>query len=183
MASGAEIRPSTTARVTRKPGHRLPAWCVPRAPRPVTRSRTGWDRRPDRSSAKGWGGVRAASSAAAGRLLTTTLATAREVVAGAPRWDRTVDGPDHDRPRVPSATARPNRPTRTGTPSTSPTWPIPLPAGGDPDRHRPEPDECHRDGGVAERHQTQPTDTMTAAIPSPATTGPRGGAGRVVVVP
>src|ERR1700761_6843205 len=72
---------------------------------------------PTRSS-KGCGGVRAARSDAAGRLLTSTLvAAATAAVPQASRCESSVAGPDHDRPSVPKATARPKRPTRTGRPS------------------------------------------------------------------
>ena len=74
------------------------------------------------SIAKGWAGTRAAKSDAAGRLLSSTDETAATTaVPHRSRCDINVAGPDHTRPRVPSATATPNSPTSTGTPNTSTT--------------------------------------------------------------
>src|SRR5579863_10052369 len=75
------------------------------------------------SKEKGCWGVREDSRDAAGRLLTTTVVpAAKKAVPHAPRCESRVAGPDHARPKVPSETATPNRPTRTGTPSTWATW-------------------------------------------------------------
>ena len=172
MASGADTRPSTTARVTGGRAAGRPGGAEPEHPgQGPGHEQVGPDVETDQESeGVGWGP--GGQQGGGGQVVDHHAATAANAaVAGAPRWAEDRGGPVHERPNVPSATARPNSPTRTGTPSTSADVVDPLPPVDDPGRDRPDPDHRHRHAPGSRSTTTQTTATTTAATPSPTTIG------------